>query len=1195
MSMDHSTLGDDRVLELLAAFDDALAAGRNAPADGDAGPSGLQQVDRGRACIKLLREVFASHASDTAVGERDPGSPREPSTALPFQQLGRYQIRRELGQGSCGIVFLAYDPQLRRETALKVPRGEALLTPSLRERFLREARAAAVLNHPNIIAVHEAGEVGPVCYIAAEYCPGVTLSVWLKRHAELVLSRDAAAFLLTLAQAVQHAHERGVLHRDLKPSNIMLLEALAGDQELIQDRPLGLLTPKITDFSLAKFIQSDEAGQTHSGDIVGTPQYMAPEQAGGKGNAAGPAADVYALGAVLYELLTGRPPFKGETSLDTLQQVLQVEPIAPRRLNAKVPRDLEIVCLKCLEKEPHRRYAGAAALADDLSRFLADRPIVARPSGRLELAGRWCRRNPALATACLLAVAGLFGITSVSVLYAVSMSRHARELDRGAFELRETLRISEKHRQKSELRLAENYLERGRSFGDEGLGTAAILFLSRALEVAPTNAEDVREAARKLIGSFGGKLHVPSTVLDPSGQIGAVAWSADGKMIAAGRLDGTIRLWAVHAADRHVDLVGHGARIRALDFSPDGRTLLSGSDDGTARLWNVVASRAVGAPLSHGAAVLSVNFSPDGQRALSGSVDGAAKLWEVSSGRPVREAIIHRGGIGRVRFDAKGDVFITSGGGRCARFWDARSGQQLGTPLQHEGVVYAVAMSPDSRLVLTGSEDHTARLWDRSTGKPIGRPLQHEYVVRVVNFSPDGRQFVTASADGIARIWDSATGEPIGKPLAHQLAISAAAFSPDGSTLLTGSDDRTARLWDLRTREQIGLPLQHAGEVWEVAFRPDGRVLTWGLDDPIRLWDITATAPASTSLLHSHWVAAVAYSPDGKMLLTGTSNATNSTGELRLWDAATFKTIGPARSQPMPIMAVAFSPDGKRYLSGTGNLFLGRGEAQLWDVNTGGPVGQPIRHEKVITAVTFSPDGMSFLTASRDRTARLWNTSTRDEIRTFQHEDGVTGAAFSADGKVLLTGCEDKTARLWDVATGRVVGEPLRHQATVLGVALSPDGRTALTGCLDHTAQLWDTRSCKPLGSPLRHKSWVAALAFSPDGLTALTGSADNTIQLWDTHTRRPIGIPLRHQSGVVDAVFSPDGGTILSASTDMTARLWSVQPAVEGEAERVTLWAQVVTGAELDDSDVVRVLNPAMWHERRRRLEKLGGSPLTR
>jgi tetratricopeptide (TPR) repeat protein len=429
MNAGRETPDDDQLLELLAACDDALAAGRPPSLNADTPADQRSRLERRLASMKLLREVLPEMSSDSSVPWFSPDGMAEKELlgGLPFSQLGRYQIRRQIGQGSCGIVFLAYDPQLCREVALKVPRAEALLSPPLRERFLREARAAAGLDHPNVVPVYEASEVGPICFIASAYCPGVTLAAWLKQRTEPVPFRLAATLVQTLAQAVQHAHDRSVVHRDLKPANILLQTKDEGGRTKDESEPSASSSsfvlppssflPKVTDFGLAKLLAAEESGQTHSGVILGTPSYMAPAQADGKTRELGPAADVYALGAILYELLTGRPPFRGETPLETLEQVRTTEPVAPRHLRPGLPRDLETICLKCIEKDPGRRYAGAADLATDVGRFLAGEPVRARPVGMWGRAVKWARRRPAVTA--LVAMLGLVGFAALGSITAL--------------------------------------------------------------------------------------------------------------------------------------------------------------------------------------------------------------------------------------------------------------------------------------------------------------------------------------------------------------------------------------------------------------------------------------------------------------------------------------------------------------------------------------------------------------------------------------------------------------------------------------------------------------------------------------------------------------------------------------------------------------------------------------------------------
>jgi serine/threonine protein kinase/tetratricopeptide (TPR) repeat protein len=426
MSPDEATLPDDQLAEALSAYDDVLAAG--VPVDFSSelstSPELQERLGRNLACMQMLRRHWPGPAFEANSAGAGDG-------LGPSVRLGHFQIRRELGRGGYGVVFLAQDLQLGREVALKIPRTDLLASAELRARFRQEARAAAGLDHPNIVPVYEAGEAGPVYYIASAYCPGITLAEWLKRQAEPVPFRLAATLLAGLADGVQHAHSRGVLHRDLKPANIILQEQneecrMKNEEPSPSDTVTkkddffilhsSFFIPKITDFGLAKLLQEESTNPslgyvTQSGAIVGTPNYMAPEQARGQTKQITTATDIYALGVILYEILTGRPPFQGATPLETLRQIESTEPVPPSRIRAKLPADLETICLKCLEKDPPRRYVSAAALAEDLRHFVAGEPIRARPIGVWEWSVKWARRRPERA-----ALAGVIAAAAISLL-----------------------------------------------------------------------------------------------------------------------------------------------------------------------------------------------------------------------------------------------------------------------------------------------------------------------------------------------------------------------------------------------------------------------------------------------------------------------------------------------------------------------------------------------------------------------------------------------------------------------------------------------------------------------------------------------------------------------------------------------------------------------------------------------------------
>jgi WD40 repeat protein len=1074
---------------------------------GPASPAELPEGFRERLLDNLPLPRADSGPADgggsSALAFPDPPTPRG-----PLGRLGPYHIMAEKGRGTYGRVFQAYDEQLDCVVALKVLRPELAADPKDRARFEEEARKAAAVRHDHVVTVHRVGSTPgfSLPYFVMEYIDGETLSDRLKRQTT-VGPREAVGIVWQVALGLEAAHACGLVHRDIKPSNVMLQG--------------GTGRAKITDFGLARAVEARGEGSTQSGAIVGTPLYMSPEQIVVP-RRMDRRSDVYSLGVVLYELLTGRPPFGGTPHM-VLQQAVHDEPPPPRKLNDAIPRDVETMTLKCLAKEPARRYQSAGELAEDLRRWLDGRPVRARPVGMVGRLWRWCRRKPALATASGLAAAALVAVAVVSTAFGL---RLGQEQARTEAALRDSQRRS-----------ATLALDKGLTLCEQGEVGPGMLWLVRGLELAPADAGDLRRVLRANLAGWRRRLSPLRALLPHRAEVTLVAFGPDGRRFLTGGSGETVYVWDVATGGR-VAVLQHEARAQAAAFSPDGRIIVTGCTDGTFRLWEAATGRPrPGPPHRHRDEVWAVAFSPDGRTLLTGGEDGSAWLWDTATGRPRSER-----------------------------------------PCRHDGAVVAVAFSPDGRKALTGSHDGTARLWDAATGRELPEsPLRHGDKVLAVAFGPDGKAVATGSADTTARLWVATTGRRLDPPLRHRREVLAVGFSPYGGVLATASSDRTVRLWEATTRERLGDPLLHQGEVTGVAFHPRGKVVVTGATDNIaRIWEVAdarpwsvvvARKPLGPLLPHQGEVHAVAFSPDGQFILTGSSDRM-----ARLWEAPSATPSGRSLPSRYPVRAAAFSPDGRTALT------VSDGHPDLWEVATGRPLdikGQPIdqlsevalnqvrrgltwgltwisqqrkgplrlpfRHDGVIRSLALSPDGHTILTGGSDGTAHLWDRATgQSRILSPAHDQPVVAVALG--DRTAVTGSEDCTARLWDAATGEPRGQPLRHDGSVVAVALSPDGNTVLTGSWDGTARLWEAATGRELpGSPLRHGGKVLAIAFSRDGRTVATGSADGTTSFWNVATGQPLGAPLRHQGPVMAVAFSPDGRRVLTGSQDKTAGLWEV------------------------------------------------------
>ncbi len=1066
-----------------------------------------------------------SHGSTRTVGQVHGVSTYGQREAPPLPVIAGYSLLGELGRGGMGVVYKAEHIKLKRLVALKMVLGGAVAGSDQLARFRAEAEAVARLQHSNIVQIYEIGEHKGLPFFSLEYCDGGSLDRQLQGTP--LPGREAATLVETLSRALHAAHERGIVHRDLKPANILL----TGD---------GIA--KITDFGLAKQMDAS-AVLTQSGAVMGTPSYMAPEQALGKTRELGPAADIYALGALLYELLTGRPPFKGATPMDTMMQVATDEPVPPSRLQSKAPSDLETICLKCLEKSPARRYPTAQALADDLHRYLVGEPIQARPAGRIERCWKWAKRRPSVAALLGVILLALLGMMAGAMHFTVQLGlernaalaekanavkereraeenadeakRQEGEAKRREQEVRDQEKETEKERQRAETREADarKQLEQAR----RSLLTAQIWRVAGVWQREPLESlqvlEDDKTCPPNLRDFAWGYYHSlcsqwkPVPITGQKGYALSMNISADGKTLATGSGDGPIQLWDVEARKEKTTLNGHQGGVNAVAFSPDGTLLASVGHDGTLRLWNLETSKgAILTTYKVGSAVGQANgvaFSPDGTQLVLGAGmlhtdwpknnsdfrerDGEVSLWNVAERKKVKTLFKSDASILSVAFSPDGHT-VAAG----TSHYSSVSLLDINATGEHRlhlapGWVYNVAFSPDGLKVAWSTAQQNAYLADVATHK-IEKLTGHQTDIHALAWSPDGQHLATGDGAGRIKIWNPKTNKE--RISLRGSAISRLVFTRDGRNLIVGHSGALT-LWQLTANPSTS-PLSAGSGFYAAAISPDNNFLAAAPRDEktVRLWDFRSKTGSHLSL-ESGVANAVAYSSDGQLLSVGIQECDSKVenlldkGECQLWDAAG-KKVATLKGSGQAVNAVAFVPDSRQLVVGDRT-----GKVYLWDTAKKdkelailpGKLGP-------ILALAVSPDGKT-VAASGGEEIKVWNLSDRSEQTILKgHRGAVRGLAFIKDGQTLVSAGVGRSIRFWDVAASKERAVFPLQPEPILALAVSPDGQTVAVGCTDRTVKLWDVRSGQLRAVLPGHNREVTAVAFSQNGKMLVSTSS---------------------------------------------------------------------------------------------------------
>ncbi len=1022
----------------------------------------LADAKDGEAILPNVREAL-----DAETKADGTGMPPPPDFGRLFhaRDIEGHVLEEEIGRGGTGEVYRAFQKATKRQVALKILLEGPFASAVTKRRFEREVELAAQLQHPHIVTILESGISSGRYYFAMQYVEGLRLDDYIATSKPSI--EQTLQLIGKICEAVNYAHQRGVIHRDLKPSNIIVDSN--GD-------------PHVLDFGLAKL--ADPSTPEHSvpslvslaGQLMGTLAYMSPEQATGSNQDIDIRTDVYSLGVILYQALTGRFPYEVVGSVtDVVDNILNIEPARPSKIRAGINDEVETIVLKCLSKERERRYQTAGEVARDIGHYLTGEPIEAKGDSGLYVLKKTLRRY----RIPIFIAVGFVVVLTVGLAAIWGLYLRAEAATRVEAEQR---RLADEAKEQAE---ADRSLARRQAY------VASITGAHAALKV-----NEVRAVHRHLEAA-------PSEFRN---------WE-----------------WQYLYAESHQSLAvlrGHEGPVWSVAYSPDGRLLASGSADKTIRIWDTSTHEAR-MVTGHEGIVYSVAFDSNGTHLVSASEDTTVRIWDTSTGK--LENVLQ--GPPQECYSAAfhpSDEWLAAGYHGGLRLWDTSSGEERGPLLADQVTVFSVAFTRDGSRLAWGANDKTVDFWNVQDGGQLDE-LPHADMVRSVAFSPDGSRLASGSFDSTVRVWDvdARPAKELFALNAHGPVVQSVAFSPESKRLASGGDDRTVCIWDVSTGEQLARLRGHEGFVQSVAFSPDGIHLASACrdDKTIRVWDARVgeerVIPREYYVRDMH-VRGVA----GTRLFGITTESTS----IHVRDALTGDDVVFSSFEDS-VARLAFSHDGAKLVAASGV-----GEACVWDVSTGEELTERFSiGERAVPQVAISPDGTMLALGFDDGSVRMMEPSTKDDVAVLSGSAcRVVTVAFSPDGASLAIGQEDGSLRVWSVLKGDLTFcHEQAHADRVSRVVFSDDGARLASASEDKSIRIWDASSGAELAELSGHKDGVNLLAFSSDGTRVASGSKDHTVRLWDVASGEELITLREHDARISSIAFSEDGTRLVSVSRD--------------------------------------------------------------